>query len=143
MSIASLRKQIFVGCRELGLDEDTRRDLQLGATGKASLAAMDEADMLKVVAALKDRGFRPTKGARRKAAPRADLRYVHVLWRILGDAGKLDRPGRDGLNAFIRARFGESWGSVPVDIDALRDHKKIDAVIQALKTWCAREGLDA
>ena len=142
MSLDALRKQIFVGCRDLGLDQDTRRAMQMRVVGKPSLAQMTEADMQKVVAELKKSGFRPTGGKRHKLAPRGDLRLVHVLWQKLGDAGVLHKPGRDGLNAFVRSKFGQSWKAVPADIDMLRDAQKINAVIQALQDWCGREGIE-
>lgn len=136
-----LQKLIHVGCRELGLDEEDRRALQLVATGKASQREMDEVELRRVVKALKARGFRP-EGRGHAPAPRADLRLVHVLWRRLGEAGVLERPDRAGLNAFIRARFGASWGNVPIDVDALRDAGRINAVIRALRDWCARAGVE-
>lgn len=144
---ARLRKTIFVGCRQLGLNADTRRDLQLVATGKASLSDMNEAEMEKVIAALKAKGFQTgykpsSTRPRAKLAPRADLRYIHVLWKLLGDAGALKSPGRDGLNSFIRSRFENTWGSVPADIDMLRDAAQISAVTRALKDWCQREGIE-
>lgn len=140
----SLQRTIFAACRELGLDNDARRALQESVTGKSSLTDMNERELKLVVARLKADGFAYTKprNPRRKAAPRADLRLIHVLWRALADAGALERPGRDGLNAFVRSRFGDAWGSVPADIDMLRDHEQIDAVIQALKEWVRREGID-
>ncbi len=141
MTRRTLQKLIHVGCRELGLDQDTRHELQLVATGKVSQRDMSEADLRAVIDALKARGFRP-EGRRHPKAPRADLRLIHVLWRKLGDAGVLERPGRDGLNAFIRARFGASWGNVPIDVDALRDANRINAVIRALRDWCARAGVE-
>lgn len=107
---------------------------------------MSDDDGQALVRALKERGFRAsTVGIGRKkhpAAPRADLRLVHVLWTRLGEAGALREPGRPGLNAFIRARFGKSWGSVPVDIDMLRDWAQIAAVIDALKAMCERAGVE-
>lgn len=141
----TLQRMIHAGCRQLRLDEDARHDLQLLVTGKSSMSAMTDADLRKVIEALKQRGFRAgfrqaAKG-RRAAAPRADLRYVHVLWKLLGDAGALESPGRDGLNAFVRRRFGGKWQSVPIDIDALRDQRQINDVIQALRDWCKRKGL--
>ena len=141
-----LRKTIFVACRQLGLDNDTRRDLQLVATGKESMSDMDDADLEKLLAKLKERGFEPgfktaSKGRFKKAAPRADLRYVHVLWRLLGEAGKIKKPGRAGLNAFVRSRFEGKWKSVPIDIDTLRDAGQINDVTRALKDWCKREGI--
>lgn len=138
MSKATLRKKIFVGCRQLGLDDEARRDIQLAATGKDSMKNMTETDLEAVVNALKNRGF---KTARPKA-DRADLRLVHVLWKKLGDAGELKQPDRPGLNRFIRARFGEAWGSVPADVDMLRDYRQIDQVVEALKAWGKRAGID-
>ncbi|MGR3433514.1 MAG: phage protein GemA/Gp16 family protein [Shimia sp.] len=137
----SLRRQVFAGCRQLGLDDETRRELQIVATGKASMTEMDESDLRAVVAALEARGFRKARGGRHAAAPRGDIRYVHRLWTMLGQAGKLDRPGRAGLNAFIRARFSEAWGAAPRDVDDLREADKITAVIRALEAMCRREGV--
>ena len=140
----TLKRMIHVGCKQLGLDDDTRRGLQLIATGKASMADMTEAELKKVVEALKQRGFKAGfKGGekgRRKAAPRADLRFVQVLWSKLGEAGAVRRPGRDGLNAFIRARFEGKWQSVPLDVDVL-DAAQANDVIRALKDMCQRNGV--
>ncbi|MBN7785158.1 regulatory protein GemA [Ponticoccus gilvus] len=145
MTVRSLQRMIHVGCRDLGLDQDTRRDLQLAVTGKASMSDMDEPDLERMIDALKKRGFKPfgTKSGRRgrPLAPRGDLRFVHVLWKLLGDAGALKRPGRDGLNAFIRSRFENAWDSVPIDVDALSDPAQINAVIRALKDMCRRSGV--
>ncbi len=141
----SLQRMIHVGCKQLGLDADTRRDLQLVATGKASMADMSEVELQKVVEALKKRGFKtgfkPGSKGRCPAAPRGDLRYAHVLWRILGEAEAIRVPGRDGLNAFIRARFEGHWSFVPIDIDALRDPDQISDVTRALKDMCRRAGI--
>ena len=154
MNTRQLQKMIHVGCRQLGIDRETRHDLQLVATGKTSMSDMTEADLHKVVAALKQRGFKAygnshfkaRKGAGQKAgrpaAPRADLRLVHVLWRLLGEAGALRDPSRTGLNKFIRVRFEGTWKSVPIDVDTLRDHTQISQIINALKDWCAREGVE-
>ncbi len=150
-AVLTLKRMIHVGCRELGLDDETRRGLQMIATGKASMSEMDEAELRQVIDALKERGFKPYgsayyttrkgKGKGHAPAPRADLRFVHVLWAQLGQAGALKRPGRDGLNAFIRARFEGKWQSVPIDVDALRDASQINDVTRALKDMCRRAGL--
>lgn len=142
MSKATLRKQVFVGCRQLGLDDEARRDIQLAATGKDSMKDMTETDLEAVVNALKNRGFKCGFKGTRPKADRADLRLIHVLWKKLGDAGELKQPGRAGLNRFIRARFGEAWGSVPADVDMLRDYRQIDQVVEALKAWGKRAGID-
>lgn len=105
---------------------------------------MSDADLTLVINHLKARGWKPTQAKSRnyrKSAPRADLRFVHVLWRLLGDAGALKQPDRAGLNAFVRKQFESKWASVPIDIDTLRDHTQINAVVSALKAWCRREGI--
>ena len=137
-----LQKLIHVGCRELGLDGETRRDLQLVVTGKESMADMTEADLDKMLVELKRRGFRPVAAGKRRAAERGDTRFAHVLWGKLVRAGVVDRSGAAGLNAFIRARFEKAWGAAPIDVDAMRDAEQIAAVIQALKAMCRRNGID-
>lgn len=145
--MTALLKTIHVGCRQLGLDEDTRRDLQLVATGKASLKDMTAAEQQLVLEALKARGFAPgpASGAKkgyRNPATRGDVRFCHVLWGKLVKAGAVQVPGATGLNAFIRARFEKAWGATPFDIDSLRDWKQIAAVIEALKGMCKRAGVE-
>lgn len=141
----ALKKLIHVGARTLGLDADTRHDLQLVATGKASLADMTEAELEKVVAAMKARGFKPSAGrasnTRRPAAPRGDVRFCHVLWGKLHSAKVVDQKGAVGLNTFVRARFGDAWGAAPIDIDKIADWKQIATVIEALKSMCKRAGI--
>lgn len=147
MSVRGLQRRVHAACRALGLDEETRRDLQLAACGKASMRDMDAADLERVLARLRRCGWKD--GVERdverrvyKRAPRGDLRLVHVLWRKLGEAGVVREPGRAGLNRFVRARFEGVWRSVPIDVDTLRDHRQIAQVITALKDWCAREGVE-
>jgi phage gp16-like protein len=139
----SLHKLIFAACRQLGLDDEARRDLQVSVTGKSSLRDMSDGELMLVVNRLKQDGFEDKpRTPRHKPAPRADLRMIHVLWRKLGQAGALRDPSRAGLNRFIRARFEKTWGSVPADVDMLREWKLIDDVIQALKSWGRRADID-
>lgn len=146
MTNRNLQRQVHVACRDLGLDNDTRRDIQLVVSGKASMKDMNAIELKQMVDHLKDRGWEGgVKGASKKGyfkpAPRADLRKVHVLWRLLGDAGELKDATRKGLNAFVRSRFEKPWGSVPLDIDQMRDAKKIGMVITALQSWCDDKGV--
>ena len=147
MTALALQRQIHVACRDLGLDNDARHDVQIAACGKASMKDMTDADLKLVIKHLKARGWsggvkQGVKGRKHKAAPRADLRLIHVLWRKLGDVGALERKDRAGLNAFIRAQFGETWSAVPADVDMLRDTAQIKAVVEALKAWGKRAKID-
>ncbi|OYU38629.1 MAG: GemA protein [Pseudorhodobacter sp. PARRP1] len=145
MTANTVLKTIHVACRDLGMDNDTRRDLQLLVTGKASLSAMTSAEQLAVLEALKAKGFKPSVGkasrSYRRPATRKDIKFCHVLWGKLVKAGAVELPGAAGLNAFIRARFEKAWGAVPFDIDGLRDWKQIATVIEALKAMCLRAGI--
>lgn len=145
MADRALQRMIHVGCRELGLDSEMRRDLQLVVTGKASMAEMTDADLRKMAEALTARGFKPFDGKRpakgRKAAPRADVRFCHVMWKLLYQKSAVRAPGAKGLNAFIRARFEKKWGSVPIDIDTMQEWSEISDVVDALKAMCRRNGI--
>ncbi len=141
---AALIRTIHVGCRQLGLDADTRRALQLRVVGKASLSDMTPAEQQKVLDALKAEGFKPTCGvkAKRPTAARGDVRFCHVLWGKLHRAGAVDVAGANGLNAFVRARFEKAWGAAPIDIDQMRDWQQIAAIAEALKGMCKRAGIE-
>ncbi|SNS44700.1 phage protein Gp36 family protein [Antarctobacter heliothermus] len=81
MGARDLQKLIHVGCRELGLDADARRDLQQAATGKASMRDMTEADLRLVVDRLKASGFDPGSGRVRQASDEIDS-YLAVRYRL-------------------------------------------------------------
>lgn len=140
MSRTSLIRLVRVAARDLQLDDDTRRMMQLRVVGKESLADMTEAEIEAVVGELKLMGFKST-GNRRPMASRADTRFAHKLWGMLFTHGKVGQRGAAGLNAFVRERFGASWGAVPIDIDQLQDGEKINDVVQALKAMCRRAGI--
>ncbi len=143
----SSTKAIYAGLRVVGLaEEEDRRALYARVTGKTRLREMNDSERAAVVEELRRLGFKPAsmpgKAARKPVAPRPDLRYIHVLWGKLGGAGALKKPGRAGLNAFVRARFEGKWASVPIDIDMLQDAGQINDVIRALKDMCARAGVN-
>lgn len=141
---ARLKTLIHVACKALGLDAELRREVQLAVTGKASLTEMTQAELEAVVAALKARGFRPSGGAHARRAPagRGDVRFAHVLWGKLIRAGVMKQPGAEGLNGFVRVRFGHAWGATPIDIDRITDPAQIATVIEALKAMCARAKIE-
>ena len=134
-----LQRTIHAAAREIGMDADDRRAMQLAATGKASTSGMTEADLIAVVDALKARGWAPKGQKGRKQANRPDVRYIHVLWRLLADAGVVDRDRR-ALNSFIRTRFGRAYGAI-LDVDMMTDTDQIAAVTEGLKAMCKRHSI--
>lgn len=138
--MTALVRTIHVACRQLGLDAETRHDLQLRVTGKASLTDMTPAEQEQVLSELKARGFRMA-GGKRPAAKRGDTRFAHVLWRKLHEAGAVEQKGARGLNTFVRKRFEGAWGAAVLDVDQMRDPAQIATVIEALKAMCKRAGI--
>lgn len=140
----NLKRKIHVACRQLGLDGDARKAMQCQVTGKESMTDMTEGDLLKVVGHLKGAGFKDKPGGRKKhpRAKHGGVRLIHVLWSLLGAHGKLKDPTRTGLNKFIRSRFGNTWGAELADVDMLTEHEQISDVINALKDWCWRAGIE-
>ena len=148
MSATTIR-MIHVACRDLGLDQETRHELQERVTGVSSLSAMTERQLKLVVDELKAKGWTPVAQKSRKPgakpfrnfASRGDVRFCHVLWAKLVGAGVFAVPGHEGLNAFARTVLEKQGGATILDVDQLRDHKQIALLIEVLKNRCARAGV--
>jgi len=136
--VGTLKRRVFAQCRQLGLDDDARREAQQAATGCASLSTMTEAQLRDVIAHLEAAGARPGKW--READPRADQRLIHVIWRLLGEAGAV-KTGPAALRAFIaNPRFTAKWGETPTAVRFLTVERARD-VIEALKDVADRNGV--
>lgn len=92
--------------------------------GKPSTTAMDATGLGRVIRHL----TRVTGGGPRSMTPRE---YIELLWRQLGDVGKLDEPGPGGLAKFLHSQVGVHLPSALTGRQAAR-------VIEALKAWRAR-----
>ena len=128
---AKIRRAIFARCREEGIDDAARRDVQLRATGKASLKDMSPAEMEKVLRAL---GGRIRREARTSDLPaNAHASKLRALWISAYWLGVV-RDNRDGALA--------AWICRQTDIDAARWATPVQtaACIEALKDWMARDG---
>lgn len=121
-----LMRAVHAACRQQGLDEEARRDLQLGVVGKASMGDMDAGELARLLARL-------NRGGRTAARPHAGK--VLALWWSLHWLGAVDRPDARAVDGFVRRQTG---------VSALRflDHRQAHAVVEALKDWAAREGVD-
>ncbi len=135
------RRHVFAACREMGIDEETRKDLQLQATGKASSSDMNAADFDKVLAALKVKGWKPavrgTKGKGWIDVNRADQRKVLAIWGQLAKVGVVT-SGRTAINAFLCSHtFKAKWTDAATDIAIIGPERCAD-VIEALKDIARR-----
>ncbi|MEQ8747331.1 regulatory protein GemA [Pyruvatibacter sp.] len=139
MSRTQLIRKIHVGKRELGLDDDTYRDLVERVTGKRSAADCDVNQLTLVVDEMKARGFHVKQMGQHKGQRKgpAQLAKMRALW-ITAWCLRIVRDRRDSaLLAFTVRQTGRPVGALhwvtPDDANK---------VIEALKDMCTRAGFD-
>lgn len=125
---ARLMGAVRAACRRLGLDDDDRRHLQREVTGKASLAEMSLGEIGRVL----DRLNKDWKGP---SGHRAYLGKIKALWWTLHWLGAVAEPGEPALAAFVQRQTGK-------ERLAFLGHKEAFRVIEALKDWAARAGVE-
>jgi phage gp16-like protein len=133
-----LKTKIHIAKAELGLDEDRYRSLLVGATGKDSCAEMTLPELDKVYKAMQQAGFVVTVKRRGKASKPTTNAYqakIFALWFALRDAGAC-KGDRKSLNAFVKGQTGIQ------SIDWIARKQEADPVIEALKAWAKREGIE-
>ena len=137
-----LRRAIFAACRQRGIDTDLRHEIQLGATGRASLTGMDADDLRRVLDAVNGRRTEPRPGRRRTKSGPGPLpdgphtAKLRALWISAWWLGVVADRSDSALASWIRRQTG---------LDAARwaTPAQTAACIEALKTWMEREaGVD-
>lgn len=118
---------IHASAKELGLDEDTRRDLMERETGKRSASAMNEGELAKVVGAL---SARKPAGPRKGFTPHEDpqVRKIYAQWTALRRDGKVTAAKP---HAFAKRQTG-------VDRVEWATPEQLRLVIEALKALQTR-----
>lgn len=130
-----LIKLLHVGRRELGMDEDTYRQLLAGITrdatrNSASQLTLQELDL--VLDRMKAAGFKVRKaGSQRKQADHPMARKIRSLWLTLRDLGALRDASEKALNSWVEGETGVA------DLAWLNNHQA-HLVIERLKKWVNR-----
>lgn len=119
---------VHAACKQKGIDQDARREIQEAVIGKASLTTMDAAELRKLLDHL-NRGNKPSAG-RGAHAGKIRALYWSLFW-----LGEVDDPNDRAIDGFVRRQTG---------ISALRflDHKSAPSVIEALKSRLGRLGVE-
>lgn len=127
-SIYGLRK-------ELGLDDDTARDLYQREVGKRSLKIMTAAEQEKVADALRRaKKLAPAAGPRAMTGPYA--KKLQALWISGWNLGLVRNRNDDALLAFVEKQTRISH------VRFLRDAADARKAVEALKSWLERGGVD-
>lgn len=123
-----LVRAIRAACGRLGIDDDERRALQQDLVGKASLTAMSIGELGRVL----DQLNRDWNGP---MAHRPHLGKIKALWWSLYWLGEVDGTDDRAISAFVKRQTG---------ISSLRflAHDRAPAVIEALKSWLERAGVE-
>lgn len=122
----------FGACKEAGLDEDARRDVQLRICGKDSAKAMTVRDFNKCVMDLKERGLWKPKRPARTASGKPHVRKIWAIWRDMAASGLLADPSDAALRAFVQRQ-------VKITDPEWLSPDQANKVTEGLKAWRARE----
>lgn len=129
----ALLAKAHLAAKDLGLDEEARRAVQVGVTGRESCGAMSVAELELLLAHYRARGWRP-KGKAPAPLPTGNprSRKIRALWGELGRAGAVRAEGREAaLRAFCRRM-------TQVDAPEWLTPEQAGVVIEALKAWLGR-----
>jgi len=116
------------------LDDDTYRAMLTRITGKSSSKDLTDGELRRVLDHMN--GQKP--GQRRFAPPKASNAVAgkaRALWISLHALGAISDPSEHALNAWVKRQY-------KVDHLAFVQGAKGFAVVEGLKQWCARLGVD-
>ena len=124
---------IHVAKKQLGLDDETARDVYERLTGKRSLREMSASDHQRVIEHFRAQGFTPASKGVRKGLQGKYAKKLQALW-IAGWNLGVFRDRRDAaLIAFVKRQTG---------VDAVRfvhDPQDAAKAIEGIKRWIERE----
>lgn len=129
--------KIHIARKALGLDEETYRSVIFATVGKTSGKACTDRQLLKVVKAFEEKGWKHRKNPnqyRKVPTGRADLEKIYALWGHLQDLGAVRSTNLVDLDNWVcrmtkgkrsSAQFlEESWAQ---------------RIIECLKKWIEHE----
>lgn len=129
---AALAK-VHIAKKELGLEDETYRDILERVTGQRSAARLEDRQLGAVLSELRRLGWKPRGRKPRPKNPM--LRKIHALWGILADHGHVRSREEQAINSYIKRMTGIERPEWLTTADCSR-------VIESLKGWLARVGLE-
>lgn len=136
---AALAK-IHIAKKQLGLEDEAYRSILRRVAGQGSAGKCDARQLGAVLEELRRLGFRdsakPSRtGGRRRLAEAPQHRKIRALWLSLWNLGAVEDSGEAALGAFVQRQTGVAalqWATP----------EALNTVVEALKDWAAREGVD-
>ncbi len=125
--------KIHVARKQLGLDEDTTRDLYARVTGKRSLRAMNAGEITAVNKEMERLGFKPSKTSKRAQLTGHYAPILRALWMSAYNLGVV-------RNKDDRAMIQWVYRQTQIEhLNWLRDPESATKAIDALKLWMRRQ----
>ncbi len=125
-----LLAKIHVAKKQMGLDDDTYRDLLERATGQRSAAGLTDRQLVGVLDALKASGWQAP--VRKPTSSKPPVAKVLALWADMCAQGIPRDKSDAALTAFVKRMAG-------VDRPEWLTPAQASKVIEGLKAWRARE----
>ena len=127
--------KINIACKELGLDKYQLISDRYGKESSKALTRFELSDLYSHFRAL---GWKVKRTKKSTASPRyanGQMRKVVALWITLGNAGVIRNKSDKALQAYVKKMTRK---------DNLRwcDGTDCDRLIESLKSWAKREGID-
>lgn len=135
--MANLKAQIHIAKSQLGLDDETYRDVLKGSTGKTSCAAMNERELKTALQAFKDRGFKSRPPRKPKGNATLEEKLV-AIWRSMASDGLLNNGSDAALRSYVRRQTGNRY-----EAPQFCDNRTLIRLIESLKQWRKRLERDA
>lgn len=131
-----LYAKISIARKDLGVEEDSYRDLLAARYGHRSATKLSLGDLEDLIDYFKDQGWKPVSKAparagSRKMARTGEARKARAVWISLYHLGVVKDPSEAALAAFVERQSG---------VQALEWVKNWHPIIEALKGWAERDG---
>lgn len=123
---------IHIAKKQLGLDDDTYRDLLARVTGKRSAGDMSDAERRAVLDEMRRHGFKTNSNGARKPLEGRFAGKLQALWIAGWNLGVVDDRDDAALLMFVKRQTNIDH------VRFLRHPEDADKAIEALKGWLAR-----
>ncbi|GAB5378992.1 MAG: gp16 family protein [Aliiglaciecola sp.] len=138
--------KIHIAKKQLGLDDDTYRNLLATATGKTSCAQMGKVDLHKVLYVLESKGFKAKKATSgKKFSPKSgqakvpEIDVIRAVWITMHKQGFVRDGSEDALDAYTKRMTVKLNKGQGVEAVAWLNQYLACKVLEALKQWHKRE----
>jgi len=134
----SLLAKAHLAAKDLCLDDDTRRAVQLQIGGRESCKDMSTGQLLELLRHYQALGWqpKPARGAKaRVLASAPQHKKIRALWLALADAGVVKNRDETALRRYVERQTG---------VGALQwlTPDQASRAIESLKKWCQRERVE-